>query len=152
MLVLPPVALASQTYTDSASGYEVYATSTEGTFIGTTSGVLPGSWGATIDHTPLSPNAEITGGSFYLSTAIGGYPVVVTGRFSGGTVTRTNPGATGCVNQYYSVDANLSNVGIGLSGSGTGSFVGTLTHHRTSIYGYCVTYSATITGQLSLTF
>ena len=46
---------ATTTYSDSLRGIEIAATSTEGTFIGTASGALPGQWGATVNHTPLSP-------------------------------------------------------------------------------------------------
>jgi hypothetical protein len=152
LMALPAGAAATTTYLDTISGSEIYATSTEGTFVGSASGALPGSWEATIDHTPLSPNATITGGSFYLATTINSIPVAVSGDFTGGTVMRLNPDATRCVNQYLSINAYLSNVGIGFSGSGTGTFTGTLVHHRVLVFGYCVIYSATVTGSLSLSF
>ncbi len=118
---------ASTIYKDSVQGVEIYATSTEGVFSGTASGDLPGPWYA--DATYLG---------------------LVEGTFTGGTVTRTNPGSN-CTNQVYDVEATLGNVGVG-GGSGNGSFSGTLTHLRREIFGHCVTYSATITGALALTF
>ncbi len=151
-LALPSTAAATQTYLDTVTGVEIYATSTEGTFVGTANGDLPGSWEATIDHTVLSPSAVITGGSFSLSTAIGSIPTLVTGDVTGGTVTRLNPNATGCVNQYFGIDALLGGIGIGFSGTGTGEFTGLLTHYRKSIWGYCVTYAASVGGQFSLSF
>jgi hypothetical protein len=45
----------------------------------------------------------------------------------------------------------LGDVGFGAAGTGTGAFAGTLTHHRTEIFGHCVIYSATITGSLTVT-
>ncbi len=151
-LAVPSTAAATQTYLETVTGVEIYATSTEGTFVGTANGDLPGSWEATIDHTVLSPSAVITGGSFYLSTAIGSIPTLITGDVTGGTVTRLNPTATGCVNQYYGIDALLGGIGIGFSGTGTGEFAGQLTHYRKSIWGYCITYSASVGGQFSLSF
>jgi len=59
-------------------------------------------------------------------------------------------GVTGCVNQRYAVNGLLGDVGFGSRGSGTGTFTATLTHYRTKIFGYCVTYSASISGSLSL--
>ena len=44
----------------------------------------------------------------------------------------------------------LGDVGFRAVGSGTGTFAATLTHYRTKIFGYCVTYSASISGSLSL--
>jgi hypothetical protein len=143
---------ATTTYSDWASGAEYYATSTEGRFTGTATGQLPGAWQATVDHTPLSPNGTVTGGSFALTTAVQYVPTYVYGKVVGGSVTRNNPGATGCVDQYYTVDLMLGQVTANGSGSGYGSFVGTLVHHRHSVFGYCLTYAATISGPLSLTF
>ena len=67
-------------------------------------------------------------------------------------MTRTNPGSTGCVNQYYGVNLKLGAVTANGAGNGWGSFGGTLTHHRRSVFGTCVTYSATITGSLAVSF
>jgi hypothetical protein len=151
-LAAPGVAAASRTYSDSVYGLEYSATSTEGKFSGTAYGALPGAWAATVDHTPLSPNATVTGGSMSLRTVLNGASTNVDGTVTGGQVVRTNPGATGCVNQYYAVTLVLGGVGPNGARSGTGSFGGTLTHYRRSIFGTCVSYSATISGSMSLTF
>jgi hypothetical protein len=142
-------AAAATTYTDSISGYEYAATSTQGSFAGTASGNLAGYWNATVDHTPLSTSATITGGGFHLATHLNGAPATVTGDFTKGTVTQTS-GYSGCVNQQYAMFGYLGSVGFGSTGTGTGTFTGTLTHHRTKILGYCATYSASITGSLTL--
>lgn len=148
--VAAPVA-AGASYSDSVRGVEVAATSYQGTFDGVASGDLPGYWSAVIDHTKLNPNATITGGSFALTTYLNGAVTQVAGTFTGETVTLENP-SSGCVNQHYAVVGTLGNVGIGSGGTGSGSFTVTLTHYRTSVFGYCVTYSASVSGSLTVQF
>jgi hypothetical protein len=149
LLAFPAMAAAA-TYSDTVTGAEIAATSTQGTFVGTARGDLPGAWRAVVQHTQLSPNATITGGSFKLVTTT---LQTVVGTFDpGGAVTRTNPGA-GCTNQTYTVQDTLSNVGVGGPGTGTGSFQVVLTHYRAFVpFLGCVTYSASVAGALSLTF
>lgn len=151
-LTVPAAAAAATQYDDAVSGYEYYVTSTEGRFAGSASGDLPGYWNAIVDHTPLSPSATITGGRLDLATTVNGRRADVEGTVTGGTVNRLNPNATGCVDQSYAVDIALGSVGVNQSGGGTGEFDGTLIHHRYRAFGYCVTYSATIRGTLTLTF
>jgi hypothetical protein len=142
-------------YSDTVSGREIYATSTEGRFAGQAAGALPGYWYADVVHTPLTGSPEtaaITGGIFDLSTTISGQPVLVTGLFSGGSVVQTG-GFGGCTNQTYSVSGDLTNVGpYGGSQTGTGTFAAVLTHYRYSSYGYCITYAASIAGTVNLAF
>ena len=102
-----------------------------------------------MDHTPLGTSATITGADFHLATHLHGTLTAVTGDFTGGTV-RQLSGFTGCVNQRYAVNGVLGDVGFGSARSGAGTFVATLTHHRTKVFGHCVTYSASISGSLSL--
>jgi hypothetical protein len=151
-LSAPGVAAAATTYSDSVYGLEYSATSTEGKFSGTAYGALPGAWAATVDHTPLSPNGDVTGGYLDLQTVLHGAATLVDGDVTGGRVIRQNPGSTGCVNQYYGVTLTLSHVRANGKGSGTGSFAGTLTHYRQSVFGACITYSATINGSMTLAF
>ena len=129
--------------------YEYAATSTQGRFVGIASGALPGAWSVTVDHTPLGTSATIIGAGFHLATDLHGTLTAVTGDFTGGRVTQLS-GFTGCVNQRYAVHGVLGDVGFGSVGSGTGTFVTTLTHYRTKIFGHCVTYSASVSGSLSL--
>jgi hypothetical protein len=154
-LCAPASASAAHTYSDTISGYEYYFTSTEGRFAGSASGALPGSWNADVRHTPLcsscTPTATITGGTFSLGTIVNGNPTLVTGRFTGGSVQVTNPGAN-CTNQTFAVDGILGNVGRWYGGSGTGRFSATLTHYRHRLFGACITYGASVRGALSLTF
>jgi hypothetical protein len=145
--LLAPASAAAATYGDSVSGVEIGFTSTQGTFTGVATGMLPGHWTAVVQHTPLSPNATITGGTFRLATILNGSATTITGLFTGGTVTRTNAGLY-CTNQTYAVNGVLGSV----AGSGTGTFVATLTHYRTRILGACVSYSASVRGAVTLTF
>jgi hypothetical protein len=150
--VLAPLASAA-TYTDTLRGVEVAFSSTEGTFTGTASGSLPGTWTVVVDHTPLSSSgATITGGDFTIETVLTNLPTLVTGALAqGGTVTVTNPGF-GCTNQKFAIYAPLVDVGRWYGGAGTGLFTGTLTHYRYSVFGRCITYSASISGSVTVTF
>jgi hypothetical protein len=154
LLVSPATAAAAQTYSDTISGYEYAFTSTDGKFAGTASGPLPGSWNADVQHTPLclscTPTATISGGSFSLATTHNGFPALISGAFVGGTVQVTNVGSN-CSNQTFAVDGILGKVGWWSSGSGSGTFMATLTHYRHSVFGICVTYGASVRGTLSLT-
>jgi hypothetical protein len=151
---LTAVAATTRIYHDSVGGVEVYATSTEGRFTGQAGGKLPGFWYADVIHTPLSSSAAatISAGAFDLSTSLNNQPALVTGQFSGGTVTQTG-GFSDCTNQTYAVDGTLSKVGVyGRPDRGKGTFVATLTHYRVSIYGYCLIYAASIAGLVNLNF
>jgi ABC-type sugar transport system substrate-binding protein len=75
MLVLASAAQATKTYSNSVKGIEFYATSTQGWFTGGAGGDLPGSWLATIHHTPLGPVATIDDGDFDLATAVDSVPM-----------------------------------------------------------------------------
>lgn len=143
-----------QTYYDHVSGIETYATSTEGRFSGVATGDLPGAWQAVVIHDPLTGSvpAAITGGSVALATVLGGSPATVNGSIAGGSVTQLS-GFSGCGNEDYAVVGTLSAVGLaGGPRKGTGTLNITLTHYQTSLFGYCFTYGASVTGTISLTF
>jgi hypothetical protein len=127
-------------------GIELIALHTQGTFSGYTTGGLSGGWLAIVDHTPLDPNARITGGSFSLATSLDqlGHPLAA--RIERGAITMTNPG-TSCTNQTFKVTGNLT----GVHGYKTGAFSLTLTHFRHDILGTCLSYFATTNGTLTLT-
>ena len=149
LFISPASAVAATTSSDSISGLEYAATSTQGRFVGIASGALPGTWSVTVDHTPLGTSATITGADFHLATDLHGTLTAVTGDFTGGTV-RQLSGFTGCVSRRYAVTGVLGGVGFGSGGHGTGTFAVTLTHYRTEIFGRCVTYSASVSGSLRL--
>ena len=149
LIVSPAAAIAATTSSDSISGLEYAATSAQGRFAGIASGALPGAWSVTVDHTPLGTSAAITGGDFHLATRLDGTLTVVTGDFTTGTV-RQLSGFTGCVTQRYAVHGVLGGLGAGSVRRGTGTFTATLTHYRVKIFGQCVTYSASVSGSLSL--
>lgn len=145
---------SAQTYSDAVSGIETYATSTEGRFSGLATGDLPGVWQAVVVHDQLSgaTPAAITGGSFTLATVMNGSQVNVSGSITGGTVVQVSE-LVGCVNQEFQVSGTLSSVGTGGGPrKGTGALAVTLTHYRTQVFGFCVTYSASVVGTVSMTF
>jgi hypothetical protein len=151
-VVLTPasaIAATATTHSDPISGFEYTAAPAQGSFAGAALGAVPGAWSATVDHTPLGTSATITGGEFSLATYRDGALATITGHFTAGTIQQLS-GFTGCVNQRYAVNGLLGDVGFRTAGSGTGTFAATLTHYRTKIFGYCVTYSASISGSLSL--
>ena len=152
LVVLVPVTAgaATKTYSFSISGTEVSATSTTGRFVGTASGGALGTWYAEVVHDPLGgpANTQVnlrSGGSFGMALPQAEPAYVVSGQFSGGTITVNNPGAH-CTNQVYTVNGSLRNVSV----TGTGHFVATLTHHRRSVLGRCWLYAATVGGTVTL--
>jgi hypothetical protein len=150
---VPAATTAAATYTDTVTGYEYYATSTDGRFAGTASGALPGTWNTEVQHTALCPScpstATITGGSFSLATIYHSLPTLFSGSLRGGTVRVTNPGPN-CSKQTFAVEGILGNVHGWFTGTGSGTFTATLTHYRHSLFGTCVTYAASISGTLSI--
>jgi hypothetical protein len=154
LVVLVPAtaeaAAAAKTYRFSISGTEVSATSTTGRFVGTASGSALGTWYAEVVHDPLGGGvgAQVairSGGSFGMALAQAEPAYVVSGQFSGGTITVKDSGAR-CTNQVYAVDGELKNVSV----TGTGHFAATLTHHRRSVLGRCWLYAATVGGTVTL--
>lgn len=143
----PAFAFVSPTY--SIVGAEYYATATEGRFAGTGTGSGGDyiTWDARILHTPLTTTADITGGSASVLTSD---LTRVTGRFAGGSVTLRSA-EPGCGREWYDVAGTLKKVRRSdAPGNGNGTFVAVLTHHRISAFGQCLTYSATVTGTISL--
>jgi hypothetical protein len=152
LLVLVPATagVATKTSRFSITGTEVSATSTTGRFVGTASGSTLGTWYAEVNHDPLSgpANTQVnirSGGSFGMALAQAEPAFLVSGQFSGGTITVINSGAH-CTNQVYAVYGDLRNVSV----AGTGHFVATLTHHRRSVLGRCWLYAATVGGTVTL--
>jgi hypothetical protein len=151
LVLVPATAEAgTKTYRFNVSGTEVSATSTTGRFVGTASGSALGTWYAEVTHDPLSgpANTQVNirpGGSFGMALGQAEPAYVVSGQFSGGTITVKDPGAH-CTNQVYTVDGSLRNVSV----TGTGQFVATLTHHRRSVLGRCWLYAATVGGTVTL--
>ena len=142
VLVSATAVAETKTYRFNISGTEVSATSTTGRFVGTASGSALGTWYAEVIHGPLGGRANIRpGGSFGMALHQAEPAYVVSGQFSGGTITVTNAGDH-CTNQVYAVDGDLKNVSV----TGTGHFAATLTHHRRSVLGRCWLYAATVGG------
>jgi hypothetical protein len=150
VLVPATAGAATKTYRFSISGTEVSATSTTGRFVGTASGSALGAWYAEVVHVPLggAVGASVairSGGSFGMALSQAEPAYVVSGQFSGGTITVINAGAH-CTDQVYAVDGSLRDVSV----TGTGHFVATLTHHRRLVLGRCWLYAATVGGTVTL--
>jgi hypothetical protein len=131
------------------TGYEYYATSTQGRFAGTATGDTGDSatWRAVVDHTPLTTTATITGGYADLATS---RLVLVHGTFVGGTLTLISQ-QDGCGTQTYNVVGTLGDVTTSDGrGFGKAEFDATLTHYRTWAFGSCITYSARVSGVIEL--
>jgi hypothetical protein len=150
VVLVPATAKAgTKTYRFTVSGTEVAATSTTGRFVGAASGSALGAWYAEVVHDPLGgpANTQVnirSGGSFGMALAQAEPAYVVSGRFSGGTITVINPGAH-CTDQVYTVNGSLRDVSV----AGAGQFVATLTHHRRSVLGRCWLYAATVGGTVT---
>jgi hypothetical protein len=103
-------------------------------------------WSASVQHQSLAncpfgtgTSCAITGGSFSLRSSSGAN---VTDTFTNkGTVTPVSQ-QPGCGKQVFAVAGALA------TSAGPGSFTATLTHYRTSLFGACVPYFATITGSV----
>jgi hypothetical protein len=147
LVLVPATAVAgTRTYRFTISGTEVSATSTTGRFVGAASGSALGTWYAEVVHDPLGASANIRpGGSFGMALHQAAPAYLVSGQFSGGTITVNNPGAH-CTNQVYTVNGYLRNVPV----AGTGHVLATLTHHRKSVLGRCWLYAATVGGTVTL--
>jgi hypothetical protein len=148
-----PISAAAATVSESyaITGYEYFATSTQGRFAGRALGSSGdrAAWNAVVNHTPLTTTATITGGYADLATS---NLVRLHGEFSGGSATQTG-GFTGCTNQTYDVVGTLTNVTRSDSNrEGTGSFNATLTHYRASVFGRCIVYSASVAGVITFSF
>jgi hypothetical protein len=148
LVLVPATAVAdTKTYRFTISGTEVSATSTTGRFVGAASGSALGTWYAEVNHDPLgaSPAAIRPGGAFGMALDQAAPAYVVSGQFSGGTITVDKRG-DGCTNQVYTVNGDLRNVSV----TGTGHVAATLTHHRKSVLGRCLLYAATVGGTVTL--
>lgn len=123
------------------NGAEIWATQTVGTFVGEAHGDATGPWQASVEHTPLTTSADVTGGDYRMSLYVDGDLTTVTGEFDDGKVEQIDPAsANGCRNQYFAVTA---------SGPAAELDV-TLVHYRQSIFGQCFIYSASVSGEIAL--
>ena len=111
--------------------------STRGTFVGASQGPV-GAWRISIRHDALStgPTVAVTGGSLLIGLRTG---TALRSSVTGGSVSVVNRGPR-CTTQVYAVHVQLA----------SGTFDGTLLHHRRSLFGRCLIYAATISGHAAL--
>jgi hypothetical protein len=151
------------------NGIEFQASSTQGSFSGTATGTgtnpLWGAWSIVVNHTTLLTDrcgdpaiscAHVTGGSFTLGVtspsvqAISGTFDPQKQGFPGIVMV---DGGSNCRTQLLHITDSLSRVGAaGGPHTGTGTFDAYLWHHRHWFFGQCVTYSATVKGNVRLDF
>jgi hypothetical protein len=152
-LALPATASAAVSSSYAFSGYEVWATSTVGTFAGTATGSSGdhAAWKAAIQHTVATiPVGYITGGYAQLLTSD---LTTIRGTFSGGQLRLIDDGEGICGNLTHKVRGTLTDVVRSDTGAvGTGLFTGRLVHYRVQILGSCIAYSASARGTISLYF
>jgi hypothetical protein len=149
------------------NGFEFHATSTQGSFSGTASGVgdhgLWGAWAIVVNHTTLLTDrcgdvscAHVTGGSFTLAVTSPSVQAI-SGSFNPQSwgypgIVMVDGGAN-CTTQRLHIKDDLNSVGAaGGPHAGTGTFDADLWHHRHWFFGQCVTYSATVKGNVKLIF
>ena len=139
----PSTVLAAGTYSESIFGIETgfnpspasCQRNEQSSFAGTAIGTLNGTFQISVCHTPVAPNAMITGGTYTVTNQA----TTLTGNFvPGGSVTPvglSNSGAL-CV-QKYAVSGRLTP---------GGDFGGILTHVGFAANGSCSVFIAFITG------
>jgi hypothetical protein len=137
-------------------GVETAFTSTSASFSGTGTGNAGdrAAWSVSIVRTRFdsSGRSTITGGTFMMRTVSPSWTTdSVAGTVAGGAVQKTS-GFTGCTNEKFAVTVSLTNVTTKTTVGGTGTFIGELTHHRTSIFGFCAIYGATVAGVVTLSY
>jgi hypothetical protein len=152
-LAFPTTASAAVSPSYAFSGYEIWATSTVGTFAGQARGADgdTAAWKASIEHTVQTiPDGRITGGTAELVTSDLTY---IHGEFTGGRLWLVDDGEGSCGDLTHKVRGKLANVTRSDGGAiGTGLFKGRLIHYRAPILGQCIAYSASARGTIYLYF
>jgi hypothetical protein len=165
--------VAATEHTTVVSGFEMYATSSQGRFSGTATGQgangVSGGWSIVVDHSSLDPCFRMKLGEPCAVVYDGGFSLaetsptiqLITGQFDSPGAVRApqtnqlqllNRGDN-CTDQVFKITDGLSNVGTGSQRSSVGSsFVGYLWHHQRSFWGRCITYAATVQGTVVLNF
>jgi hypothetical protein len=125
---------------------ETAATSIQGTFVGIAISADDfGTWGAVVLHQPLDDTALITGGSF----AVDGQLRNLQGVISDGEVVRLTGS---CRKETFDVTGHVMLFEDGIPTGDFGDFEVTLTHYGRRVPGGgCVTFFATIEGQITFT-
>jgi hypothetical protein len=147
-LLTTPAAGAAVSSAHAVSGIELAATPTRGTFVGASFGSEGdrGVWKAVVDHTtPLRPASTITGGIFKMTTRTD----AVAGAFAPGGAITLVAAEPGCGKERFTVRGPLAGVTTLSGASGTGFFDVVLTHFRTSLFGTCTTFGATVKGTVT---
>jgi hypothetical protein len=145
LTVLAAPASAQSQVTYSLAGVETAATFIQGTFFGLAIG-LPddiGTWGAVVVHEPLDDTAKIIGGTF----ALDGHVRNLQGLISDGDIVRLT---SSCRRETFDVSGHVILFQDGIP-TGEGDFEVTLTHYGRRVPGGCITFFATVEGEITFT-
>jgi hypothetical protein len=140
-----PASAQSQVTYYSLAGVEIAATSTQGTFVGLA--ISPndvGTWQAVVVHEPLDDTAQITGGAF----AIEGQARNLQGLISDGDIVRLSGS---CRKETFHVTGHVILFQDDFPTGEFGDFDVTLTHYGRRVFGGCITFFATIEGEITFT-
>lgn len=135
-------------------GYEVWFAPTVGTFVGTGSPSEStisrlSAWHASIAHTEImSPTGRITGGMATLYRVDG---IWIHGTFTDGFARQIDAG-NDCTSERHEVTGVLTGVtkSDAPGAVGVGFFDATLVHYRAFVFGRCYSYSASVTGSITI--
>jgi hypothetical protein len=136
-----PASAQPQVVTYSLAGVETAATSTQGTFAGLA--ISPddfGTFGAVVVHEPLDDTSLIIGGTFVLNGQLRNLQGQI---LYGGEIVRL---AGSCRRETFEVTGLVT-----LVNGELGEFDVKLTHYGRRVPGGCVTFFATIEGQITFT-
>ena len=145
LAVLATPASAQSEVTYSLAGVEIAATSTQGTFVGLA--LSPddvGTWQAAVLHEPLDDTSLVTGGAF----AIDGQARNLEGLISDGDIVRLTGS---CRKETFQVTGHVILLQDQIPTGEFGDFEVTLTHYGRRVFGGCITFFATIEGQITFT-
>lgn len=145
LTVLAAPASAQPQVPYSLTGVEIAATSTRGTFVGLAISLDDvGTWQAVVLHEPLDDTALITGGAF----AIDGQARNLQGVISDGEIVRLSGT---CRKETFHVTGHVMLFQDDFPTGEFGYFDVTLTQYGRRVFGGCITFFATIEGEMTFT-
>ena len=146
LTVLTAPASAQTQVTYRLAGVETAATSEQGTFAGLA--ISPddfGTWGAVVEHARLDDTSPIFGGSFALDGQVRNLQGLI---LPGGEIVHVSGS---CRKETFEVTGRVMLVEGGNFTGEFGDFEVTLTHYGRRVPGGCITFFATVEGDITFT-